>query len=38
MAKAKKKKKDTGYRVAVSGAKSVIRILLYICLAVALVW
>ena len=38
MAKAKKKKKDTGYRVAVSGAKSVIRILLYICLAVALVF
>ena len=38
MAKAKKKRKDAGYRTAVSGAKGVIRILLYICLAVVLIF
>ena len=38
MAKAKKKKKDAGYRTAVSGARGVIRILVYVCLAVALIF
>ena len=37
MAKAKKKK-DSGYRAVVSGAKSVLRILIYICVAVAIVF
>ena len=38
MAKAKKKKKDLGYRVAVSSARGIVRILVYICVAVLLIF
>lgn len=34
---AKKRKKDTAYRAAVNGAKSVLRILVYICVILAIV-
>lgn len=35
---AKKRKKDTAYRAAVNGAKSVLRILVYICVILAIVF
>lgn len=38
MAKAGEKGKDTGYRTAVKGAGSILKILIYICLAVFLVF
>ncbi len=38
MARTKTKKKDRGYKLAVSGAQKVIRILLYVCLAVAVIF
>jgi UPF0755 protein len=38
MAKARRGKKDKGYRTAVSGAKGLIRILVYVCLAVVLIF
>lgn len=33
-----KKKKDTGYRVALSGARGIVRLLLYVCGIVAIVY
>ena len=38
MAKAQKRKKDAGYRAAVKGARGVLKILIYICLALFLVF
>ena len=38
MAETQEKKKDAGYRAAVRGAKGVLRILIYICLALFLVF
>lgn len=35
---AKKRKKDTAYRTAVSGAKSVLRVLVYICVILAIIF
>lgn len=35
---AKKRKKDTAYRSAVSGAKSVLRVLVYICVILAIIF
>ena len=38
MAETQEKKKDAGYRAAVRGAKGVLRILIYICLALFLIF